>query len=530
LAQMDDILAKLHHENQREVPGDVAFNMYATYGLPLEITHDVASEKGFTIDETGFIVAREAHAEASGAGAFGQYDATGNIFAEVLANLVNHGNLDRRGVDDDPYSSARIEAEIVAILEDGKSVDRGVEGDHIEVVASATPFYRESGGEVSDSGWIIVDEPAARMRIDDTREPVPGLIVHAGEVVSGQLNIGQVARVEVDNQRRWDIRRNHTATHILHQELRSKLGKHVTQQGSLVAPERLRFDFSHGQAVDDKTLAEIELAINEAILSNRTVSARYMGREEAINSGAMALFGEKYGDIVRTIQIGDERDPYSFELCGGLHVQATGDIGLFKFLSEEAVGAGLRRVEAVTGRGAYNLVQERMRMLDEVARTLGSPIMEIDARLEAVINGNRQLQKEVFQLRQEQAKSQFADLLGQMQEVDGIPLLVAQVDVGDMNTLRDMTDWFRDRVDTGIAVLAAVLENRENRVILIVAVSEDLVSRGIKAGDIVGQVARMVGGGGGGRPTLAQAGGKDPGKLPQALAAIPDIITASLSK
>ena len=527
LAQMDEILANLHHVNQREIPGDIAFNMYATYGLPLEITRDVASEKGFSIDEIGFNVAREAHAETSGAGAFGQYDVTDNIFAELLVTLASHGVLDPSGVDYDPYSSARIEAAIVAIVKDGKGIDRASHGDYIEVVASATPFYVESGGEVSDSGWIIIDAPAARMHVDDIREPVPGLIVHSGEVISGHLSTGQVARLEVDNQRRWDIRRNHTATHILHQELRSKLGNHVTQQGSLVAPERLRFDFSYGQAVDEKTLAEIEKAINEIILSNQTVFARHMGREEAINAGAMALFGEKYGEIVRTIQIGDENSRYSFELCGGLHVQATGDIGLFQFVNEEAVGAGLRRVEAVTGRGAYALVHERIGLLAEVARKLGSPVSEIDTRLDALLNGNRQLQKEVVQLRQEKAKGQFAELLERMQEVDGIPLLVAQVEVSDMNTLREMADWFRDRVDNGVAVLAAVLDSR---VILIVAVAEELVPRGIEAGDIVGKVAKMVGGGGGGRPTLAQAGGKEPGKLPQALAAVPELITASLSK
>jgi len=252
-----------------------------------------------------------------------------------------------------------------------------------------------------------------------------------------------------------------------------------------------------------------------------------MPQKEAIGAGAMALFGEKYGEIVRTIQIGNDGNRYSFELCGGLHVQATGDIGSFYFISEEAVGAGLRRVEAVTGRGAYALARDQKHILEKLASELGSPVAEMDSRLAMILSSNKVLQKELSQLRQKEARDQFETLLNQVKETEGVSYLAAEVSVVDINSLREMADWFRGKVRSGVAVLAAVVDGR---VLLVVTVTDDLVARGLKAGDIVGQVARVVGGGGGGRPTLAQAGGKDPGKLPAALAQVPAIITSTLVK
>jgi alanyl-tRNA synthetase len=301
----------------------------------------------------------------------------------------------------------------------------------------------------------------------------------------------------------------------------------VTQQGSLVAPDRLRFDFSHGQAVDDATLAQIETAVNEAILANQAVAVEHMPQKEAIRQGAIALFGEKYGDVVRTIKIGDQEAPYSFELCGGLHVGATGDIGFFRFTTEEAVGAGLRRVEAVTGRQAQSLAQARLDALERVSRRLNAVPDELEARVEAVLAEQRSLQKEIARLRRQQAQREFKRQLEAMIEVEGIPLMTAQVDVADMEALREMADWFRDNVASGVAVLGAA---SEGKVILLAAVTEDLVAQGLKAGDIVGRVARLVGGGGGGRPTLAQAGGRQPEKLPEALAAVPEMVRQVMKK
>jgi alanyl-tRNA synthetase len=383
----------------------------------------------------------------------------------------------------------------------------------------------EAGGEVSDTGRLLSTDSMTEVKIDDVQQPVPGLIVHIGRIIRGDLSVGSYVNLEVDDQRRWDIRRNHTATHILHKELRAKLGKHVTQQGSLVAPDRLRFDFSHHQAVDPVSLRQMERSINEAILENLSVTAEYMSRKEAIAAGAMALFGEKYGEVVRTIKIGDSPDPFSFELCGGLHVRATGDIGFFHFTSEEAVGAGLRRVEAVTGRYAQKYVMDRLELLEQLAMNLNSPVSEIGHKLKIILEDNRSLNREISRIYQTQARIEFEKLLQQMQEVNGVPLMVSQVSVPDMDGLREMADWFRDRVTSGVAVLGAVVNGK---VLLVVAVTDDLVSSGIKAGDLIGNVAEIVGGGGGGRPTLAQAGGKDPDKLPEALSAVPEILARNL--
>jgi alanyl-tRNA synthetase len=277
--------------------------------------------------------------------------------------------------------------------------------------------------------------------------------------------------------------------------------------------------------VGKEQLATIEMAINEAILANRPVNSEYMPQKEAVAAGAMALFGEKYGDTVRTIQIGKRPELYSFELCGGLHVRETGDIGLFHFVGEEAVSAGVRRVEAVTGRGAQQLITERLNTLERLAHKLNTPVGEVETRLESLLADNRAMQKEVEQLRRRLAKGQFDALLGRMQAVDGVSLVTAVVDAADMDGLREMADWFRDRVESGVAVLAAV---KDERPMLIAVVTDDLVQRGVKAGDIAREVAGMVGGSGGGRPNMAQAGGKDASKLAEALAAVPGMIEKAI--
>ncbi|MFQ5436910.1 MAG: alanine--tRNA ligase, partial [Anaerolineae bacterium] len=354
------IVDDLQSKGETEISGETAFDLYATYGLPLEITRDVVQERGFTVNEAGYTAAREAHAIASGKGAFGQYDADTGVHGELLQLLAASGQLED-GVEYDPYAGAELDSEIVGLIQDGILVEAVQAGAKCELVTAATPFYVEAGGEVSDTGLIVGGEGTAVFRVDDIRKPIVGLIVHVGELVKGALTVGQPVKLQVDNDRRSDIRRNHTATHILHQELRTHLGTHVTQAGSLVAPDRLRFDFTHDHAVDKQTLSKIESAINDAIAANYPVHIEFMGQKEAIAAGAMALFGEKYGDIVRTIQIGADGKPrYSFELCGGLHVAETNDIGIFRFTGEGAISAGVRRVEAVTGRGARELITERL--------------------------------------------------------------------------------------------------------------------------------------------------------------------------
>lgn len=528
LAHLDQLLNETHHTGQHEIPGDVAFNLYSTLGLPLEITRDVAQERGFTVDEAGYKAAREAHALASGSGAFGQYEAGSNVYADLLMELVGNGRLTASGVDYDPYTGYRMETRIVGLLQDGRSVAHVASGQKAEIVTQATPFYVEAGGEVSDTGWLEAEDGSSTFQVMDVRKPVSGLVVHVGEVAQGELQLGQVVRLEVDDARRQDIRRNHTATHLLHRELRAHLGTHVTQAGSLVAPDRLRFDFAHGTAVDRDTLAQIEAAINQAILVNYPVRIEVMGQKEAVSKGAMALFGEKYGDVVRTVQVGEGRTAqklYSFELCGGLHVGETGEIGLFRFVGEGAVAAGVRRVEAVTGRGAQAFVAERLNTLDRMAHKLNVPVTEVEHRLEAVLAEQKALTKALEQAQRQLARLQFDAALSSLQEVAGVNLLTAQLDGLDADSLRELADRFRDKVTSGTAVLATI---KDGKPMFVVTVSEDLIKRGLKAGDLAKEIAKMVDGSGGGRPNMAQAGGKDASKLLAALTAVAGLVKERL--
>ena len=525
MVQLLTVLEEMGKNGETEISGEIAFDLYATYGLPLEITRDLIRERPFTIDEAGYVQAREAHALASGSGAFKGYERGSDIYGDLLMELVESGQLEESGVEYDPYIGARLRADVVALVQDGVSVQKLSAGDKAEIITAATPFYVEAGGEVSDTGIIEFPKTGAQFRVDTVAKPVAGLVVHVGEVTAGEIEVGQEARLLVDNGRRADIRRNHTATHILHRELRAHLGSHVTQQGSLVAPDRLRFDFSHDQAVDKETLTAIEADINQAILENYPVKIRYMEQKEAIDKGAMALFGEKYGDIVRTVTIGDNEETYSMELCGGLHVDETNDIGQFRFVHEGAVAAGVRRVEAVTGRGAQALIAERLTMLERIEQLLNAPASEVEARLHNILAENKALHKEVGQLQRQIARSQFDVLVAQVQEVAGIQLLTAQVNVSEVETMREMADWFRDKVGSGVAVLAAVSNEKP---VFIATVSDDLIKRGLKAGDVVREVAKVVGGGGGGRPNMAQAGGRDVAKIPEALAIVPGLVEAAL--
>ncbi|WP_420631838.1 alanine--tRNA ligase [Candidatus Leptofilum sp.] len=525
MVQLYHIMADLNEKGEKAISGEVAFDLYATHGLPLEITRDVVQERGFTVDEKGYTEAREAHAIASGKGAFGEYSAETGVYGRLLTNLQSTGQLED-GVEYDPYLGAETESEIVGLIRDGKLVDSVKVGDVVEMVTAVSNFYVESGGEVSDTGQILGLGGGAIFRVDDTRQPLNGLVVQVGEVVQGEFKLNQLVRLQVDNVRRSDIRRNHTATHILHQELRDRLGTHVTQAGSLVAPDRLRFDFTHESGVNSETLAEIEGKINDAILANYPVGIEYMGQKEAIGQGAMALFGEKYGDIVRTVQIGYEGErPYSFELCGGLHVAETNDIGLFRFTSEGAVSAGVRRVEAVTGRVARQLIAERLNLLDRLAGQLNVPVSELESRIETLQAEQKAAQKRIEQIQQRMAGMQFDSIMAQTRDVAGVKLLTAQVEGVQVDGLRQMADRFRDNVGSGTAVLATV---NNGKPIIIAAVTKDLIPRGIKAGDIVREVAKVVGGGGGGRPDMAQAGGKDAAKLPEALALVPKLIEKAI--
>ncbi|MCA9979665.1 MAG: alanine--tRNA ligase, partial [Anaerolineales bacterium] len=522
LIYFERLVNRMNQAHETEIPGEEAFDLYATHGLPLEITQDLAEQQGFTVDVVGYKAAREEHAQRSGSGAFKQYALEGNVYSVLFNDLVADGKLGVEGVQQEQYGSPRIESHVIGLLRDGERQDEVKTGQKVEVVTAVTPFYVESGGQVSDVGTISVPATGAQIRVEEVRRPLPNLIVHIGDVVQGEVKLNSKAILRVDNERRANIRRNHTATHILHEELRRHLGKHVAQAGSLVAPDRLRFDFTHDQRVSDEELSAIEEAINQTIVANLPVTIAFMEQKEAIQNGAMALFGEKYGDIVRTVKIGqNQSQPYSFELCGGLHVAETNDIQLFQFTNESAVSAGVRRIEAVTGQQARQFLAERLDMLTRVSKLLGVPVHEVEGRLETVLSENKALQKEIDQLKKASLLSEVDDLLAQVQEVAGVNLLTAVVEGADADGLRTMLDKFRDKVQSGVGVLGTA---NDGRPIVIAMVTDDLVKRGVHAGNLVRDVAKMIGGGGGGRPNLAQAGGKDANRLPEAIAAVPGLV------
>ncbi len=523
---LERLLNDLREQDKSEIPGDQAFTLYERHGLPIEITRDVAQEQNFTIDEDGYLQARAAHKLASKGETKG-YELDGNIYTTILSDLKDEGKLTATGVQQDQYGEPRMESQILAIVKDGDRSDIAREGDKVEIVTAATPFYVESGGQISDKGTMSSAAKGAQIRVEDMVKPkgIDGLILHVGTVVQGEIEIGDPVMLRVDNQRRTDIRRNHTATHILHEELRRHLGKHVTQAGSMVAPDRLRFDFTHNESVGSETLAKIEKEINEAISSNYEIVIESMDKNQAIENGAMALFGEKYGDTVRTVKIGTDKSTYSFELCGGLHVPETSEISQFIFLNEGSVSAGVRRVEAITGRAAREYVTDQLALIDRISSMLNAKSDEVEGRLEALLSENKELKKEIESAKKESLAGQLDSVLDQTTEVAGITLLTAVVEGADSDGLRELTDRFRDKAGSGVAVLGTVSNGRP---LLVAAVTKDLIDRGVHAGNIIRDVAKVVGGGGGGRPNLAQAGGKDASKLPDALAIVPGLVESSI--
>jgi alanyl-tRNA synthetase len=529
IANLNALLGDLAAGGETTLSGEDAFNLYATFGLPLEITRDVAQERGLLVDEAGFARAREAHAEASRTevGAAGGEDVA--IYRQILHDLQAAGTLGPDGVEYDPYNEMEIDEPVLALLRNGQRVTAARAGDAVEVVFPRTCFYIASGGQVSDTGAIAAfrpnsDEPVWEIQVDEVRRPAAGLVVHAGKVTRGTPREGDVALAAIDADRRWDIMRNHTATHLLHSELRYVLGDHVRQAGSLVAPDRLRFDFTHQGMLTQEQLDKVARSVNEAVLANYPLRIEYMDRQAAVEAGAMALFGEKYGATVRTIRIG-EPEPFSFELCGGTHVVETADIGPFVVVSEEAAAAGIRRIEAVTGRGALDLIQQRLGVLDNVATYLKASPAEVDRRVLTLLDEYQSAQKEIGRLRRELAQRELETLLSKIENVRDVPVLAGAVKQADADTLREMTDWFRARVPSGVVVLGSVFENRPH---FVASVTEDVVKRGVDAGKLVKAVARLVGGGGGGKPTLAQAGGKDPGRLSEALAQVKPAVESAL--
>ncbi len=528
LEELQSHIHRLQEADQTEMNGQDAFVLYATHGLPLEITRDLLTEQGLTVDEAGFREYMERHREESTSGDTRAF-ADVSLYQEVLAELQSDGVLGPEGVAYTPYNYnlLTLNSHVLALISRGQRITEAERGQPVEVVLAGTPFYVESGGQVSDTGMLRGSD--WEVRVEDMRMPIGGLILHIGQVVAGKVKVGDSATAAVDADRRWDIMRNHTATHLLHASLRQVLGEHVRQKGSLVAPDRLRFDFTHNAALSPDQIARISQQVNEMILANRPVEVVFKGLDEARREGAMALFGEKYGATVRTITIlePEEHDGrYSYELCGGTHVRTTAEIGPFVITREESSGAGVRRIEAVTGRGAQALIRQRLDMLSMVADLLSTgDVTAVEDRVRALIEELRAAQARIDQLERGSARDTVSELVAQATEIDGIKIVAAQVEAPDADLLAQMADWCRDRLASGVVLLGSEIDGKAR---LVAKVTPDLVKRGIHAGNLVGAVAKIVGGGGGGRPDFATAGGKDPDRLPQAVAAVNDLVSTAL--
>ena len=537
-AHLESLLSNLQSSNSQILDGHRAFDLYATYGLPFEISRDIAREQGLDVDEIAFNEAKEKHALASGGGKamgkLGGEDA--EFFAEILKDLQGKGKLGANGVEYDPYTGTNVDKytgtqvdkstglEVLALVVNGQSVKSASLDDQVAVILPKTGFYIESGGQVDDTGYIKSLPPFSEkmggdgggweIEITSMRRASAGVIVHVGTVISGQPKVGDKAVAEVDATRRHDIMRNHTATHLLHKALHTVLSDQATQAGSLVAPDRLRFDFNHPEALTSEQIERIERMVNEAIAADMLVHKETKSLDEAKKEGAMALFGEKYGETVRTISILEgssssstagqqkgsfgsstaERSKYSYELCGGTHLERTSDIGAFLIVSEGSVAANVRRIEAVTGRGAYELIAKRFKTLKQSAALLKTSVDEVPQKVESGQEEIAELKKEVASLRAQAALSSFQSLVSSLKVVNDVNILAAEIPDSNADSLRMLADKFREKYPQGgVAVLITGST-------VIAVVTEDLVKRGLKAGDLI----TGIGGKGGGRPSMAQ--------------------------
>jgi len=490
-----------------EIPGDVVFKLYDTYGFPTDLTNDIARERGLTLDMAGY--------EAAMAEQRSRSQESGSFKVDYSAVLRLEGHTEFTG-----YDSLCGEGRVTALLRDGEPVDSLAEDETGILVLDRTPFYGESGGQVGDTGYLSAD--GVRLEVVDTTKSADQHLHHV-KVLQGSVGAGDTLQAEVDPGVRQRTRLNHSATHLLHAALRRVLGEHVTQKGSLVDSERLRFDFSHAEAVSPAQLRTIEQMVNEQIRANTPVQTRLMGMDDAIAAGAMALFGEKYGDEVRVLSMGE--DDFSVELCGGTHVDRTGDIGLLRIASESGVAAGVRRIEAVTGAAAIALLDQMEERLAAVCDVVKGAPDNVAARVASLRSENRELEKEVARLKQKLATSAGGDLTAGAVEVAGIKVLAANVEGADAKSLRDTLDQCKNKLGSAVILLSAV---SDDKVALAAGVTKDLTDR-VKAGDLMREFAQRLGGKGGGRPDMAQGGGSDVQALPQVLKDVPAWVADALA-
>jgi alanyl-tRNA synthetase len=483
--------------------GDLAFKLHDTFGFPLDLTADICRERGVSVDTAGFDAAMARQKEQ--ARAAGKFKMALNLEYDGLATTF-HG-----------YEKLETPAKVLALYKDGSAVNTLNEGDLGVVVLDDTPFYAESGGQIGDSGEL--KSANGIFAVEDTLKIQAAVFGHHGVLKTGSLSVGDALTAKVDLQARGNTMRNHSATHLMHKALREVLGEHVQQKGSLVDTEKTRFDFVHNAPMTDAEIAKVEAIVNAEILANEATLARLMDIEAAQQTGAMMLFGEKYGDEVRVLDIGSSR-----ELCGGTHVSRTGDIGLFKITSESGVAAGVRRVEATTGEGALKLVQGQQALINQVAGELKAPAHELPAKIAQMLDNVKSLEKELARLKSKLASSQGDDLVNQAQNIHGVKVLAAELDGADANTLRETMDKLKDKLKSAAIVLASVTDGK---VSLAAGVTADLIGK-LKAGELVNHVAGQVGGKGGGKPDMAMAGGTDASKLPQALSSVAEWVTQKL--
>jgi len=510
---LDELMGSLQKNKQKTLTGKDAFKLYDTYGFPLDITESILSEKEFTVDRDGF----EKELEKQRLQAKQSSQMTGQVFDTGPLSKIKDISKGTRFIG---YEKSTCEATIIAIIHDNQLVDAASTGSEVTVILDQTPFYAESGGQIGDTG--ILESSEFLVNITDTKKN-NDFILHIGKITKGTLKKGRVVNARIDMQRRNLIRKNHSATHILHYALRKVIGQHAEQAGSLVMPDNLRFDFHHFSSLTKEEIARIEDLVNEIILENASVSAREMAIQQAKNAGAMALFGEKYGEHVRMVSIGD----FSKELCGGTHINNSGEIGLFRIVSESSIAAGIRRIEAITGSAVLTRDREKENTIQEICGILNTTEEKLVKKTQEVLNDLKNLQKEIHRLKQKELGSHADSFLNSAREVSGVKIITKKLDNATADDMRKTIDILM-KSQTDIAIVLGSTQN--GRTTIITAISPNLVKRGLHAGNISKEVAKIIGGGGGGRPDMAQAGGQLAEKLDEALRFAEELIGKNIEQ
>ena len=506
-------------EFARRVTGLEIFVLYDTYGFPPELTVEFARENELDVDMPGFEQEMEAQRKRS---------RSSGSFSGSMEMQTGYANLGVGASEFVGYNLMEQDSKIAAILSGGVSMDHATLGQQVEVVISQSPFYAEGGGQLGDRG--IISGPNGVLTVRDTQSPVAGLIVQRGTVEQGDISVGEPVTATVEAARRLDSSRNHSGTHILHAALRSVLGAHVRQAGSLVAPERLRFDFSHVSALTRDELLLVQSLANDKVRGNLSVTSHETSYSQAVREGALAFFGDRYGDVVWVVTMAhgapSGEDAFSVEVCGGTHVSATGQVGTLVVLGESSIGGGMRRIEAVTGRAAEDLFVQQSERLEAISQKLQTPVADLEARLDSYIQETEDLRRQLEGLQKKSLRGEAEELLGKVQDVDGVNVVTGRTSAGSADGMREMGDFLRDKLGSVVVALAAVVEDNP---ILVTMVTPDLVERGLHAGNIARDTAKVMGGGGGGRPEMAQAGGKQPEKVDEALRGVPGLVRQGLS-